>query len=244
MRSSRSAPDRLFAGSGGFAHRGLHSKAVPENTLAAFHAAIEAGVGIECDLRLSRDGFAMVVHDSNLSRLCGVEIAPESLHAAALSSLPVAGTSEHIPLLGDLLELVDGRVPLLLELKRSGLPDQPTNHLCRAVAATLARYTGPLGVMSFDPTVSNWFARHAPHIRRGLVVHGDERWWRRVSAIALARPQFVALGLTAITQPWAARLRSTGMPIPCWTISNPDQRAIAARLADALIWEADGRPRS
>ena len=118
MRSSRFAPDPLFAGSAGFAHRGLHGAGVCENSMAAFRAAIDADAGIECDLRLSRDGFAMVFHDASLERLCGIDVAPESLDAVALMAFRLDGSAERVAWLGDLLALVDGKVPLLLELKR------------------------------------------------------------------------------------------------------------------------------
>lgn len=210
--------------------------------MAAFRAALEIGAGIECDLRLSRDGFPMVVHDGDLQRLCGVSVAAESLHAAQLSTLPLLGTDQAIPWLGDLIHLVNGQVPLLLELKRSSLPRQPTIHLCRAVAGALARYTGAVGVMSFDPSVAAWFGRHAPQLPRGLILTGRERWWARAFAIARADPTFVAVGMGGVAQPWLRRLRSEGMPLFCWTIRTLEDRAAATARVDGLIWEADGRP--
>ena len=146
--------------------------------MAAFRAAIDADVGIECDLRLSRDGFAMVFHDNSLDRLCGVNVEPESLHAAALMQFRLAGSGERIPWLGDLLALVDGRVPLLLELKRrSGAQSlsAPIAHLCRATRVALDGYRGPVAVISFDASVGNWFAAHAPSVRRGLVLDGSDK---------------------------------------------------------------------
>src|SRR6478672_5913611 len=104
-RLSRSATDRLFAGTAGFAHRGRHGPGVPENSLAAFRAAIAAGAGIECDLRLSCDGFAMVFHDSRLERMCGVAGETEASRAAGLMAIPLADTEERIPWLGALLDL-------------------------------------------------------------------------------------------------------------------------------------------
>lgn len=241
MRSSRSAPDPLFAGAAGFAHRGLHGPGVCENSLASVRAAIDADVGIECDLRLSRDGFAMVFHDSSLERLCGVRVEAESLHAAALMQFRLAGSDERIAWLGDLLALVDGRVPLLLELKRRADGTTPIEHLCRATLNALRGYRGPVGVMSFDPRAPAWLARHAPDIRRGLVIGERLAAIKRWSAMQLADPQFLSVHRAALDQPWVARARRR-MPVTSWTIRNAAERRAAEPHADLLIWEADGRP--
>jgi glycerophosphoryl diester phosphodiesterase len=242
MRSSPSAADPLFAGDAGFAHRGLHGPGVPENSMAAFKAAIAAGAGIECDLRLSRDGFAMVFHDSDLTRLCGAAVETESLHAAALMALPLAGTDQNIPWLGAVLDLVAGRVPMLLELKARGLgppsnlPVAPIEGLCRAVASTLVRYRGPVGVMSFDPRVPAWFARRQPQWPRGLVIGAGIGSW-----LQLARADFLAVQAAAAPHPWVARERKR-RPVASWTIRTAEERKALSDAVDALIWEGDGRP--
>ena len=248
MRSSRSAlnrsePDPLFAGSAGFAHRGLHGPGVCENSTAAFEAAVDADAGIECDLRLSRDGFAMVFHDASLERLCGAAIETESLHAAALMRFRLDGGEERIPWLGDLLRLVDGKVPLLLELKRCGRNATPIDHLCAATLTALRSYRGPVGIMSFDPRASSWFARHAPHVRRGLVIRDRLSTAARWAAMMVADPQFLAVDRAVIDAPWVRRARRR-MPVASWTIRTAAERAAAEPCADTLIWEADGRPRT
>lgn len=246
MRSSPFAtraagPDPLLAGSAGFAHRGLHAPGVPENSMAAFRAAIAADVGIECDLRLSRDGFAMVFHDKSLKRLCGLDVEPESLHAAQLMHFSLGDSDERIPWLGDLLELVAGQVPLLLELKnRAGAV--PIAHLCRATALALRNYAGPVAVMGFDPRCPAWFGAHAPAIRRGLVLDATTRWYDRLGKLWVGNASLIAVEYAAIDQPWVARLRSSGRDIACWTIRTPTERKTATVHADALIWEAHGRP--
>src|SRR6187200_2029805 len=117
MRSSRSAADPLDPGPRGFAHRGLHGPGVPENSLAAFRAAIEAGAGIECDVRLSADAKVVGFHDHGLQRLCASALTIEATPAAMLAGQRLLGTNEHMPRLLDLLELVGGRLPMLIELK-------------------------------------------------------------------------------------------------------------------------------
>jgi glycerophosphoryl diester phosphodiesterase len=239
---SRSATDRLFAGSAGFAHRGRHGAGVPENSMAAFRAAIAEGAGIECDLRLSRDGFAMVFHDSSLDRLCGVRAETETVHAAALMALPLAGSDQRIPWLGQLLELAGETVPLLLELKvRAGVPPPPVDLLCRTVAQSLARHRGPVGVMSFDPRVPSWFSRHAPEIPRGLVIADALPAWRRSVALAMAQADFIAVETSAAARPWVARQRRA-RPVASWTVRTSAERIALSDRVDSLIWEGDGRP--
>jgi glycerophosphoryl diester phosphodiesterase len=210
--------------------------------MAAFRAAIAAGAGIECDLRLSRDGFAIVFHDSSLERMCAVAAETESVHAATLMKLPLAGSDEHIPWLGQLLELAGETTPLLLELKaRRGSPPPPTDLLCRTVAQGLVRHRGPVGVMSFDPRVPGWFARHAPTVPRGLVIADDLPAWRRAIMLGLARPDFLALETLAAARPWVERQRRL-RPVASWTVRTSAERSALSDRVDALIWEGDGRP--
>ncbi|NJC04764.1 glycerophosphoryl diester phosphodiesterase [Sphingomonas kaistensis] len=239
---SRSATERLFAGTAGFAHRGRHGPGVPENSMAAFRAAIAAGAGIECDLRLSRDGFAMLFHDSSLERMCGIAAETESVHAATLMALPLGATVERIPWLGALLELAGDDTPLLLELKtRAGDPPPPIDLLCRTVARDLARHRGPAGVMSFDPRVGAWFARHAPDIPRGLVIADATPGWRRFAMLGVARPTFLAVETAAAARPWVAAARRR-WPVSSWTVRTAVEREALSDRVDALIWEGDGRP--
>lgn len=209
--------------------------------MAAFRAAIDAGAGIECDVRLSRDGFPMLFHDRDLGRMCGIGRSLESLHASALMALRLDGGPERIPWLGELLDLAEERAPLLIELKRG---PGPIAHLCRAVATQLRAYRGPVAVMSFDADVGRWFAEHAPTIRRGLVLNGRDPWWRRELKLRWSQAQVAAIRVDAIDRPWVSRWRRAGMDIACWTVRTPVERETAEIHADALIWEADGRPRT
>jgi glycerophosphoryl diester phosphodiesterase len=238
MRSSRSAADPLDPGSKGFAHRGLHGSGAPENSLAAFRAAVAFGAGIECDVRLSADGQVMVVHDHDLQRLCGSPLTVEGSKADVIAARRLLGTEETVPWLSELLDEVEGRAPILVELKTCG---GNAFALAKAVAADLADYAGPVGVMSFDPQVGWWFARHVPYRRRGLVVKA--RWsplqrWARIFA---ASPHFLAVDRRLLVSPWAERARSA-RTLYSWTISTAEDRKQASVHADALIWEADGRP--
>ena len=238
MRSFRSKPDPLDPGVKGFAHRGLHGPGVPENSLAAFRAALDVGAGIECDVRLSGDGQIMVFHDHDLRRLCASALTVESTPSAVLSSQKLFDSSEHIPRLSELLELVAGRVPLLIEVKcRGGNAAQ----VARAVANELKAYAGPVGVMSFEASVGKWLARHAPELRRGLVISERAGAFDRWRSIRSALPHFLAIDFGALARPWVAKQRQSRR-VYSWTIRAPVQRETAEVHADALIWESDGRP--
>lgn len=222
----------------GFAHRGLHGPKAPENSIAAFRSALAAGAGIECDVRLSGDGLAVVFHDHDLRRLCASALAVEASSAAVLAGQRLFDSDEGIPLLSDLLRLVGGSVPLLIELKCRG---GNAARLARAVADAIEPYSGPVGVMSFEPAATRWFAVHRPEVRRGLVISERASRFDRWRSIRSARPDFLAVDFGAIARPWVAaqRLRRR---VYCWTIFSAERRATASGLADALIWEADGRP--
>lgn len=238
MRSSRSAPDPLDPGPTGFAHRGLHDGATfIENSFVAFAAALERGAGIECDLRLTADDQIIVFHDADALRLCGSHavIARSTLVELARCSVG----NRPIPTLGQLLKLVDGRVPLLLEAKI----DERFWCFGPALLAALGDYRGAYGVMSFDPRVSRWLKTNAPQVRRGLVIADSLPPVRRWGSMMLADPHFLAVDRAALDKPWFARARRR-LPVYSWTIRSAAERAAAAPLADALIWEADGRPRT
>ena len=244
MRSSRFAPDRsagrddpLDPGPAGFAHRGLHGTGIPENSLAAFEAALALGAGIECDLRLSADGIPLLFHDRDAVRLCGVPLVLSQSRAEDACVLRLAGTTGTIPRLVELLDLVRGQVPLLLELK----DERDAPRFASAVAGALEGYSGPVGVMSFAAGVGQWLRREAPSIRRGLVLSGRDSVLRRWSKMRRAVPQFLAVKTTELGQPWVHSARAA-MPVYSWTVRSGEERRTARVQADAFIWEADGRP--
>ena len=234
-RSSPSGPDPLDPGPAGFAHRGLHGPAVPENSLAAFAAALDLGAGIECDLRLTSDDHIVVFHDADASRLCASAQRIGRSTMKAIAELRLGG--EPIPTLDELLALVDGRVPLLLEIKTDG----DVARWGPALLEKLTAYRGPYGIMSFDPMLVRSLKAHLPEVRRGLVIDSDLSSFRRKLALSLADPQLIAVDRRAAGEAWVQSLRRL-MPVYTWTIRTPEERMQAQVQADALIWEADGRP--
>lgn len=238
MRSSRSGPDPLDPGPQGFAHRGQHYGAgFPENSLIAFAAALDAGAGIECDVRLTADNRVLVFHDADAWRMCASRLAIGKATHSELSALRLGDGP--IPTLESLLTLVKGRVPLLIEVKTA-------NDIWRWIPAfrrELSHYDGPYGIMSFDPRIPRLLKTNMPDLRRGLVIRDRLPPIRRRAALWLADPDFVAVERTALAKPWVARIRER-MPVYSWTIATPEQRSQAQVHADALIWEADGGPRN
>jgi glycerophosphoryl diester phosphodiesterase len=238
MRSSPSGPDPLDPGPRGFAHRGLHfGSAVPENTLAAFRAALDFGAGIECDLRLTADGQLVVFHDADARRLCASSLKIGQGRWADLAGLRVSG--HPIPRLESLLSLVAGQVPLLLEAK----VEHEARRWIAPLRRELAGYRGRFAVMSFDARLCRLIRREMPEIRRGLLIKGRVSSFERHVRLRIAEPDFLGIEASAIGMRWVAAARER-LPIYAWTIRTAAERAQAEVQADALIWEGDGRPRN
>ena len=147
-----------------YAHRGLHKPGVPENSMAAFRAALEGGYGIELDVHLLKDGTLAVIHDHSLKRTAGADVQIEDLTAGELRQYPLEGTAETIPTFREVLELFDGKAPLIVELKAIR-----GNHaaLTDKAVQLLRDYPGAYCIESFDPRCVLHLKKHHPHILRG-----------------------------------------------------------------------------
>ena len=224
-----------------FAHRGLHGGGRIENSRTAFEAAIAAGHGIELDVQVSRDGQALVIHDDQLDRLTEGVGPVCGMVAAELEKIRLRGGDETIPTLKQVLKLIAGRAPLLIEVKS---PDRRVDALSGAVLAALSGYIGPVAVMSFNPEIGRWFARNAPEVLRGLVVTEAGRRWRgrltRPLALWRARPDFLAYDVRDLPSRFAAKQRKRGLPVLTWTCRSEADRARAALHADQIIYEVPG----
>ena len=237
MRSSRSAPDWLTARP--YAHRGLHAPGRLENSRAAFEAAIAAGFGIELDVQLSRDGEAMVFHDYALDRLTGEPGKLIERSAAELQRVQLLGMDETIPILPEILRLIGGRCGLLIELKA---PKNRVSALSGAVERALRDYPGEAAIMSFNPAVGRWFARHAPDVTRGLVVTEEGKGGvrgrlERAFGLAYSGAQFLAYDIRDLPSPFAAAVRRTNRPVLTWTVRVERDEQVAALHADQIIHE-------
>lgn len=232
------------------AHRGLHGPGVPENSLAAASAAIAAGYGIECDIQPSSDGVAMVFHDPTLIRMTGHEGQISDHTAAELSELRLAGTDAHIPTFREFLDLIDGQVPLLVEVKAQDLfTGESTGALEELVARELADYEGPVAVMSFNPHSVAAMARLAPSLPRGLITWSwepdpDAQISRERAAELREIPDYDAVGASFISheaadlsRPRVAELKAQGARVLCWTITSPEADKEARKLAENVTFE-------
>jgi glycerophosphoryl diester phosphodiesterase len=226
-----------------FAHRGLHGSGRIENSRAAFEAAILARHGIELDVQASGDGQAMVFHDEELGRLT---VEPHGYirgrAAADLTRIRLRESDETIPTLPDILALIAGRAPLLIEVKA---PGREVGALSRAVEAALKDYIGPVAVMSFNPEVGHWFARHAPGRLRGLVVTEKGKKWRgwltRRLALWRSKADFLAYDIRDLPSRFAESARQKGLRLLTWTVRSVADRARAAEHADQIIYETEAR---
>ena len=226
-----------------YAHRGLHSAGVPENSLAAAEAAIAAGMGVECDIQRSVDDHPVVFHDWDVDRLTNAKGPTESWSADQLEELRLLGTDQSPVRLTKFLDCIGGRVPLLIEIKST--PDYDPDWTALYVANSLRHYRGPCAVMSFDPRVPARFNQNEPQIPCGLVMREDDLGYTRnaearETALGQADPDFLAYHINALPNPWVARLRAAGLPVLTWTVNSPESRRIAQDHADALICEGAG----
>ena len=237
-------PDRIqWLGEWDYAHRGLHGDGIPENSSSAFADAMARGLGIELDVQRSGDGRAMVFHDWELDRLTDETGAIASRNAADIETIKLSGNNDAIQRLEHALDQIAEQVPILIELK-SGF-DRRILSLCLAVQRALEGYRGLHAVMSFDPRVSRWFARHSPRTVRGLVVTEAQRknWrgsWRRHVSLWNAKPDFLAYDVRDLPSKFAAAQRKRGLPVLTWTVRSEELRARGLEHADALIAELDG----
>lgn len=224
-----------------YAHRGLHGEGLVENSLPAFTAALAAGYGIECDVRLSADDMVFVFHDTDMGRLTAEKGRFSDRAADELDTIPLSGNGP-IPRLSALLALVDGRAPILIELKiDKGDRIAP---LCAAVSRCISGYRDPVAVMSFHPGVPRWFNRHAPEMTRGLVIteNGKRSFWanlKRHLALRAAQPDFLAYDIRDLPSAFSARARANGMPVLSWTVRSDDQWHTVRAHADAAIFEGE-----
>jgi glycerophosphoryl diester phosphodiesterase len=232
------------------AHRGLHDAGVGvvENTASAFSAAIAAGYGIECDVQVSRDGEAMVHHDDDLGRLTEGDAPLAHMMAAELRNVRFKTCADRMQSLGELCDLVAGRVALVVEIKRRFDGDM---RLVRRVCETLKGYSGPAAAMSFDPDVVAAVRTFAPAVARGIVAerrYDHPEWSERSRAdkgrmafllhAARTRPHFVAYAVQDLPSPAPLIARRLfGLPLLTWTVRTPEDRAVAARWADQMIFE-------
>lgn len=233
-------------------HRALHDRAEGriENSPSAIRAAVAAGYAIEVDVQLSADGQAMVFHDEVLDRLTAERGRVSARSAAELGQIGLTGGADTIPTLPQVLAMIAGRVPLLIEIKdQTDAMAETDGRLEAAVAQALVGYQGDVAVMSFNPHSMAHMARLAPDVARGLTTSSfDPEDWAPVPAEVCAQlrdiPDFERVGAVFIshqgndlTRPRVLELRASGVPVLCWTIRSPEQEAMARQIAANVTFE-------
>jgi glycerophosphoryl diester phosphodiesterase len=227
------------------AHRGLHSTdaALPENSTGAFQAAIAGGYPIELDVRLSRNGQVVVFHDDGLLRLTGDPRTVAQCSLEELQGLRLLGTAMTIPTMTEVLDLVGGAVPVMIELKNNEAPGPLEERLL----AVLRGYSGDYAVQSFNPLSLGWFTQNAPEIPRGQLSGSlddlvlDDRLktlLRDLSFRQMNQPHFIAYELGALPHPAASAARSEGLPLIAWTVRSAADLENARAVADNFIFES------
>lgn len=220
------------------AHRGLHdmNRSVWENTLTAFERAIERNYAIECDVNLSADGVPIVIHDSDLQRLTGVDGFVWQRTAAELGALNIGGTADHPPTLQEMLDFVAGRVPLVIELK--GAPGHDAG-LVEQVGTLLKTYAGEAAIMSFDHWLVRDFSRHAPGIPAGLTALGSNQAEIEAHFSMLAHDiSFVSYCLADMPNRFVDFVRGRlAMPVITWTVRDKAAVEKTYALAEQMTFE-------
>ena len=208
-----------------YAHRGLHdgNVAVPENSMKAFCMAVENGYGMELDVQLTKDGRLVVHHDGSLRRVCGVDAL---IRETDYADLPLLPDGSRIPLFSEVLAMVDGRAPIIVEVKHYG----GAARVAKEAHEALKGYQGAYCVESFDPTAMYYFRKNAPEIVRGQLASGgkwDQEALNLPSYIALkyllvnvlSRPHFVAYSVPTdhVLSVWL--MKHVFKPLlACWTV--------------------------
>ena len=228
-----------------YAHRGLWNAERPENSLAAFAAARDAGYGIELDVHLTADGCLVVHHDDSLKRMCGKDVKIGASTAAEVCACRLKDTDEHVPTFDEVLEVVGGRIPMIVELKTENNVDA----LCRAVHDRMRRYDGVWCMESFDPRAVRWFRRHASEIIRGQLANGGSvlkaKPGKRLDLFvlksqlgnALGRPDFIAYQASSDNNLPMKLVRHMRPLLVCWTIRSQEMMDRQRTRYDIQIFE-------
>lgn len=230
-----------------YAHRGLHNNQsdAPENSLKAFGLAVEKGYGIELDVQLTKDLTAIVLHDYNLKRACNTDVQVSTLTYEELQKYRLFGSQERIPTLKEVLELVDGRVPIIIELKLPWKADR----LCSTVAELLSGYKGFYVIESFNPFGLMWYRRHHPEVIRGQLstdfikekIEGNPIQYFLLKHLLmnfLTKPDFIAyhhVYKNALSFTLCRKLFRT-KPV-AWTIQSEEQLEKSKEYYDLFIFD-------
>ena len=228
-----------------YAHRGLFDNETdaPENSLHAFEKAVKMGYGIELDVQLSKDDVPVVFHDASLERMCGVKGKVWEYTCAELTEMTLAKSDERIPTLEEVLELVGGRVPLIVEYKL----DRVQTKVCELGNRLLKSYSGPYCIESFHPLALLWYKKHRPDVMRGqLSMNFKEDYKKHKEYILLTylltnvatRPDFIAYQHSDASNISRRICRVLGALSVAWTIKSRKQHEAVKDEFDLFIFDS------
>lgn len=223
------------------AHRGLHDKAkgIPENSLPAFKAAVDSGFALENDIHLSKDGHVVVFHDDTALRVCGIDKKICDMTLDEIKELRLFGTSCQIPTLKECLNVVDGRVPLLIEFKHDGNAEK----LCKAAKDVLKDYNGKYFLQSFYPQSLYFMRKYFKNICRGQLSCNfkGEALHKKLSSFLLynflSRPHFISFEHTDYKNPFFRFVIKLGATPVGWTFKSEKDLAHNSEAFDCFIFE-------
>lgn len=228
------------------AHRGLHNieDGIPENSLPAFKAACDKGIAIELDVRLTKDGRVVVLHDMSLYRSCGIDASVSDFTYNQLCAFSLQNTNEKIPPLSQVLKLVNGKVPLLIEIKDGhglGILEKRTYKL-------LEKYKGEYAVQSFNPLSLLWFRLFAPKVTRGQLISKFKKkntfkyLLRLICAMPIvwkliSKPEFIACDLRSVSLETAFQAVDSNADFITWTADSKELIETALQFSKSVICE-------
>lgn len=221
------------------AHRGLHGIDAPENSLAAFGKAIEAGFPIEIDVRPIDDGTVVVFHDDKLTRMTDLDGYVCNMTKSDLEKVRLRNSDEHIPTFKEVLEFVDGRTPLLIEIKN----DSTVGQLERDTLELLSSYKGEYAVQSFNPYSMEFFKKNAPQIPRGqLSCFFDKKdlgffkrfVLKRLKMNKVSSPDFISYNHANLPNKYVTK---TKLPTLAWTVCSNAEMEKCLPYCDNIIFE-------
>ena len=221
------------------AHRGFHNEEYPENTLGAFQRAIENGYAIELDVQLLQDGTVVVIHDTKLSNLLGVDKYTSTCTLEEIKKYNVLSSNEKVPTLIEVLEFVDGRAPILIEIKNT----LKAGDLEKATWEILKDYTGEFAIQSFNPYSLAWFKEHAPNVLRGQLSSYfkgvnlnfiKKILLKKLKVLKISEPHFISYDGRCLPNKYVKKCE---LPVLAWTIQSQEDYMRVVKYVDNIIFE-------
>lgn len=226
------------------AHRGLHQRDTQylENSIPAFEHAIKKGYAIELDVQMGADKTLFVFHDESLKRICNLDRKLCELNIQQVDLVRLAKSDYKIPTLKEVLDVTNGKVPLLIEIKQW----VKVNEDLYSIVNALLPYKGPYAIQSFNPKILGWFYKNAPHIVRGQLSASFKKepmnavlkyLLRKCMLNFISKPNFISYEASELSQKWLQHKRRSGKPVLGWTVTNSQAYQEINGLCDNIIFE-------